>query len=86
MSNRSIFGLEPDQLNQLLSLGTDIEGAAKESEQDADTRQGRKAGREVASTEEPSPEDARALERQATASLGGAERPGGPIQAASRPG
>jgi len=79
MSKRSIFGLEPDQLNQLLSLGTDIEGPAEENEHDADAEQGRKGGPEVASAEKRPPEGAGAGEKQATASLAGAERPGGRI-------
>jgi len=79
MSKRSIFGLDPDQLNELMSLGSDVEGPAEDSHQDTDIEKGQKDGPDAASAEKSPPEHSRAVEGQPTASLIDVEQPGSRI-------
>ena len=63
MGKRSFFGLDPDQLNELMSLGADAEGLPEDNQPDSDADQKQAARAEV-------------MKNQPTASLGAVERPG----------
>ncbi len=65
MGKRSFFGLEPDQLNELMSLGADAEGLPEDNRPDSDADE--KSQRAA---------DAEAIRNRPTASVGGVERPG----------
>jgi len=68
MGKRSFFGLEPDQLNELMSLGADAEALPEDNQPDSD-----------ADEKSQRPADTEAIRNQPTASMGGVERPGGRI-------
>ncbi|MHC4519870.1 MAG: tetratricopeptide repeat protein [Planctomycetota bacterium] len=80
MGKRSFFGLEPDQLNELMSLGADAEGLPEDNQPDPDADEKHGNSSDAASNEKsPRAADAEAMKNQPTASLGGVERPGGRI-------
>jgi serine/threonine protein kinase/regulation of enolase protein 1 (concanavalin A-like superfamily) len=73
MSKKSIFGLEPGQLDQLLSLGTDVEDQPKDPHLKPPMQAGREEAGVAPSVQEPSDADARAAGDVGPASRAGPE-------------
>jgi WD40 repeat protein/serine/threonine protein kinase len=78
MSKRSFFGLDPDQLDQLLSLGTEAQGSVPDRQEEA---QAQESGEDAAdaTSRENRIQDAGAMENRTTASRAGPEQPGDQI-------
>jgi serine/threonine protein kinase/Flp pilus assembly protein TadD len=76
MSKRSIFGLEPDQLDQLLSLGADAEGQLTECGPDAEAQEDGEAAGDTTSDQELSGENMTAEGMPPTERLASVERVG----------
>ena len=75
MSKRSFFGLDPDQLDQLLSLGTEAQGPAQDRHEEAQAQAS--GGDVIAATSREKPtQDTGAVGNRTTASLAGPEQPG----------
>jgi serine/threonine protein kinase/Flp pilus assembly protein TadD len=73
MSKRSFFGLEPDQLGQLLSLGTEAQDRGQDPQQEAQARDGCGDAAEATSGDR-STQEAGARGNWATASVAGPEQ------------
>jgi len=75
MSKRSFFGLDPDQLDQLLSLGTEAQDPLQDRHEEVQTQESAGGATDATSREKPA-QDTGAVGNRTTASLAGPEQPG----------